>query len=91
MKKLYDGTDKIKCKRKMITGKNLNIEFVLLIAMKQAAKRPAPGDHNSLVSKQVAMAVRPEKRGARNTQTSRIVTGICNNCRNEYIEPIERR
>ena len=40
------------------------------MAMKQAAKRPAPCDHSSLVSRYVETAVSPENSGARNTHTS---------------------
>ena len=46
------------------------------MAMKQAAKRPAPCDQSSLVSRYVEMAVSPEKSGARKTQTSRMLTGM---------------
>ena len=44
------------------------------IDIKAAAKRPAPGDHNSVVNKQVAMAVNPENIGAVKTHTSFIWT-----------------
>jgi hypothetical protein len=40
------------------------------IAMKQAARSPAPWFHSSLVSRNVDMDVRPLKVGARNTHTS---------------------
>jgi hypothetical protein len=40
--------------------------------MKAAAKRPAPGVHNSFVKKYVAIAVSPLKNGAKNTQISLI-------------------
>ena len=42
------------------------------IAMKQAANSPAFSFHTSRVKRKVAMAVRPEKVGARNTHTSRM-------------------
>ena len=40
------------------------------MAMKQAAKSPAPCDQSSLVSRYVEIAVSPEKSGARKTHTS---------------------
>lgn len=40
--------------------------------MKHAAKSPAPDDHNSFVSKYVAIDVNPENVGAKKTQISRI-------------------
>ena len=46
------------------------------MAMKQAAKSPAPCDQSSLVRRYVEIAVRPEKSGARKTQTSRMLTGM---------------
>ena len=51
------------------------------MAMKQAAKRPAPWLQSSLVRKYVEMAVRPEKRGARKTQMSRMWTGMLSTLR----------
>ena len=46
------------------------------MAMKQAAKRPADSFHSSLVSRYVAIAVRPEKTGAKKTQMSRMCMGM---------------
>jgi len=57
------------------------------MAMKLAAKRPAPADHSSLVSRYVEMEVRPLKTGARNTQMSRMWTGMLSTCSSQWIPP----
>jgi hypothetical protein len=58
-----------------------------MIAIKHADSRPAPVFHNSLVSKKVAIAVKPLKVGARNTQISLICAVMCNPFRIEWIRP----
>ena len=46
------------------------------MAIKPAAKSPAPCDHSSFVKRYVEIAVSPLKRGAKNTHMSRMLVGM---------------